>query len=71
MFIAVSLDCLPDRDAILKNIDDTLRDMKTSTPVTEGRPVYYPGENMLRTRAENMELGISVDETVWKKVLEL
>ncbi len=71
VFIAVSLDCLPDRDAILKNIDDTLRDMKTSTPVTEGRPVYYPGENMLRTRAENMELGIPVDETVWKKVLEL
>lgn len=71
VFIAISLDSFPDKDVLLKNIDDTLNDMKTSTPVTEGRPVYYPGENMMRTRKENMELGIPVDEGIWQKVLDM
>ena len=47
------------------------RYMKTSAPVAEGRPVYYPGENMMRTRKESMEQGILVDESVWQKVLEM
>lgn len=71
VFIAVSLDSFADKETLLKNIDDTLEDMKTSTPVTEGRSVYYPGENMMRTRKENMELGIPVDEGIWQKVLEM
>jgi len=71
VFVAVSLDSFADKESLLKQIDDTLEDMKTSTPVTEGRPVYYPGENMMRTRKENMELGIPVDEEIWQKVLEM
>jgi 3-dehydro-L-gulonate 2-dehydrogenase len=71
IFMAISLDQFADKETLLKNIDDTLEDIKTSTPVTEGRPVYYPGENMMRTRKENMELGIPVDEGIWQKVLEM
>lgn len=71
VFVAVSLDSFADKESLLKQIDDTLKDMKTSIPVTEGRPVYYPGENMMRTRKENMELGIPVDEEIWQKVLEM
>lgn len=71
VFMAVSLDSFGDKETLLKNIDDTLEDMKTSTPVTEGRSVYYPGENMMRTRKENMELGIPVDGEIWQKVLEM
>lgn len=71
VFIAVNLDAFPDKESILKNIDDTLADMKTSTPVAEGRPVYYPGENMMRVRKENMEKGIPVDEGIWQEVLDM
>lgn len=71
VFIAISLDSFADKETLLKNIDDTLEDMKTSTPVAEGRLVYYPGENMMRTRKENMELGIPVDEGIWQNVLEM
>ena len=71
VFIAIDLDSLPDKEELMKRIDDTLQDMKTSTPVTEDRPVYFPGENMMRTRAENMEKGIPVDEGIWQKVLEM
>jgi 3-dehydro-L-gulonate 2-dehydrogenase len=47
------------------------QDMKTSAPVSADRPVYYPGENMMRTREENMRQGIPVDEAIWGKVLAM
>ncbi|HHY53460.1 MAG TPA: 2,3-diketo-L-gulonate reductase, partial [Clostridiales bacterium] len=33
--------------------------------------VRYPGQNMLRIRKENTELGIPVNEKVWNKILSL
>ncbi len=30
-----------DKEALMKHIDETLRDMKTSLPVSENHPVYY------------------------------
>lgn len=71
VFLAISMDALPDKDALMEQIDKTLEDMKTSAPVTEGRDVYFPGENMMRTRKENMELGIPVDEGIWQSVLDM
>lgn len=71
IFIAISLDKFSDQEILLRNIRDTLEDMKTSSPVEEGKPVYYPGENMMKTRKENMKLGIPVDENIWKQVLEM
>lgn len=71
VFIAISLDGFGDKDILLQNIRDTLEDLKTSTPVKEDQPVYYPGENMMKTRKESMEQGILVDEGIWQKVLEL
>lgn len=71
VFIAISLDALPDKEELLCEIGETLKDLKASLPVSEDRPVYFPGENMMRTRAKNMELGIPVDEGIWNRVLEM
>lgn len=71
VFIAISLDQLGDGEELKKNIRETLEDMKTSAPVNPKRPVYYPGENMMRTRKESMEKGVLVDEGIWAKVLEM
>ena len=71
VFMAISLDAFADKETLMKHIDETLRDMKTSLPVSENHPVYYPGENMMRVRKENMELGIPVDEEIWQKVLDM
>lgn len=71
VFMAISLDAFADKETLMKHIDETLRDMKTSLPVSEDHPVYYPGENMMRVRKENMELGIPVDEGIWQKVLDM
>jgi len=71
VFMAISLDAFEDKEVLMKHIDETLCDMKTSLPVSEDHPVYYPGENMMRVRKENMELGIPVDEGIWQKVLNM
>ena len=71
VFMAISLDAFEDKEVLMKHIDETLCDMKTSLPVSEDHPVYYPGENMMRVRKENMELGIPVDEEIWQKVLDM
>jgi len=35
------------------------------------KDIYYPGERMMKTRRENMEKGIPVDETIWQTILDL
>ncbi len=54
-----------------KFLDETITQLKSSVPVKENGEIYYPGENSLKTRKENMELGIPVDDGVWAKVKEL
>lgn len=43
--------------------------VQSSAPVEQGRAVRYPGEQTLKTRMENMELGVPVDEEVWRQLL--
>ena len=62
---------LPDGADFAKRVKDTLEDMQSSQPVDSARPVYYPGLNMMRTRQENLEKGIPVEESVWETVLKL
>lgn len=71
IFMAVSLDSFPDQEQLRKQIDDSLQDLQNSVPIGEGQGVYFPGQNMRKTREENRKNGIPVDETVWKSVLEL
>jgi LDH2 family malate/lactate/ureidoglycolate dehydrogenase len=40
-------------------------------PAPDGSPGRYPGEGVLRVRAENQRLGIPVDEAVWNDIKRL
>ncbi|MGN0972624.1 MAG: Ldh family oxidoreductase, partial [Aristaeellaceae bacterium] len=71
VFIAIDVASMPDGEAFARRLKDTLADMQTSTPVDPDRPVYYPGQNMMRTRLDNMHNGIPVEESVWEGVLKL
>lgn len=71
VFLCISLDNLPDKDAIAASIAETLETMDTSAPVHEGRPVHFPGEHMAQVRKDNLENGIPVEEAIWQQVLEL
>jgi len=71
VFVAIDLGRLPDGADFAKRVKDTLEDMQSSQPVDSARPVYYPGLNMMRTRQENLEKDIPVEESVWETVLKL
>ncbi|GEO06329.1 2,3-diketo-L-gulonate reductase [Adhaeribacter aerolatus] len=45
--------------------------IKSSTPVSPGSAILYPGENTWRTRQENINLGVPVDPVTWEKVLQM
>jgi 3-dehydro-L-gulonate 2-dehydrogenase len=71
VFMAISLENLPDRAAIESKIESTLDDLHATTPIDGNYPVRFPGEGMKKTREENLEKGIPVDEAIWKKVCSM
>ncbi len=71
VFIAIDVQHMPDGEDFARRVRATLDDLQTSTPVEEGRPPHFPGQNMMRTRKDNMENGIPVEESVWEGVLKL
>jgi len=52
-------------------IEEIISYTKTSRPEHEGGSIYYPGENMLRTKEKSLKEGVLVDEGIWGKVLGL
>jgi 3-dehydro-L-gulonate 2-dehydrogenase len=46
-------------------------DLHGSKPIDAANGVRYPGEGVLRTRAENDRLGIPVDDPIWQQILAL
>ena len=53
-------------DAIAEGM---IANLHAAEPVEAGKTVRYPGEKTLRVRRENMELGVPVDEELWKQLL--
>lgn len=59
-------------DAFLEQaVNEVLADVKASVRVDEGREVRYPGENVLRIRAEHLRNGILVQESIWHRIKAL
>lgn len=52
-------------------VNQVLEDIKESTPIKPGGKIFYPGEIELKTRKENLKLGIPVLEEVWNKIENL
>jgi 3-dehydro-L-gulonate 2-dehydrogenase len=52
-------------------INETIQQIKLSQKAEGVNEIYYPGEQSLKTRKENIEMGIPVDDGVWVKVKEL
>ena len=71
IFIAIDPYKFNSREFVEQAIESTIHQLKSSLPDQEGGTLFYPGEQSLKTRQENRELGIPVDETVWTRVQEL
>lgn len=52
-------------------LTETITQIKSSVPAKENNEIFYPGEQSLKIRNENMESGIPVDDGVWAIVKEL
>ncbi len=57
-----------DSDAIIDNI---LEYNRSSDKIHQGANIYYPGEQTLIRRKENLKNGIPVDYDYWQEILEM
>ena len=71
VFIAIDPLKINTSEYIDQLIEDTIHQIKSADPVFENGKIYYPGEQSLKTRNENLELGIPVDDGVWERVKKL
>ena len=73
MFLALNPEALgpaPGRPLDLAQIvDEIVASLHGCKPVEEGRQVRYPGEQTLRTREQNMRLGLPIEPVVWAEIL--
>ncbi len=71
VFIAIDISKLHNFKSIASTIDQILEDYKQSIPETKGKGIRYPGENILKIRAENLEQGIPVYKSTWEDIQKL
>lgn len=66
--IAIDAKKIAGDDFLSKAVNEVLEDIKNSEKVKEDGEISYPGERTLKTRIENLEKGIPVDEGIWNKI---
>jgi len=71
VFIAIDPRKINTQEFIDQALNETVEQLKSSVSATENGEIFYPGEQSLKTRYENMALGIPVDDGIWAKVKEL
>jgi 3-dehydro-L-gulonate 2-dehydrogenase len=71
VFIAIDPQKMNTQEFIDDTLSATIAQLKSAVPAKEDGEIFYPGEQSLRTRKENLRQGIPVDEPVWAKVKEL
>jgi 3-dehydro-L-gulonate 2-dehydrogenase len=71
IFIAINPLKINTQDFIDNALSETITQIKSSVPAKEGGEIFFPGEQSVKTRKENTELGIPVDDVVWAKVKAL
>jgi len=71
VFIAIDLKNLQNFPSIEKTINGIIYDLKQSIPENKGAEIRYPGEQVEKTRKENLEKGIPVNKKVWEEIREL
>lgn len=71
VFIAIDPLKINTQEFIDQALSETVEQLKSAVPANENGKIFYPGEQSLKTRLENMEMGIPVDEGIWKRVKEM
>jgi 3-dehydro-L-gulonate 2-dehydrogenase len=69
MFLAINQQAFGPEAALVEIADAVIASLHRTKPVEEGKPARYPGEQTLRLREENRELGLPVEPEVWAEIL--
>lgn len=70
VFIAIDLSKLNNYSLISQTLNGIIADYKSALPA-DGKSIRYPGEGVVKTRNENLENGIPVNEKVWTEIQTL
>jgi len=71
VFIAIEPRKIDSKERIERVIAETVQQVKSAERADDKDEIFYPGEQSLKKRKENRELGIPVDDRIWEKVKEL
>jgi 3-dehydro-L-gulonate 2-dehydrogenase len=71
VYIAIDIAKLGNFKSIASAIDQIIENYKQSVPEKEGKSIRYPGENILKIRAENIAQGIPVYRSTWEEIQKL
>lgn len=71
IYICIAPEVLDDKSYQQMIIDEIIAFTHNVEPVSPGDKIYYPGERSFQTRIKNLEEGLFVDESIWKKIITL
>jgi 3-dehydro-L-gulonate 2-dehydrogenase len=71
MFVTMNPEAFGPSPRAAEIADDVVASLHAAKPVKEGGAVRYPGEQVLRVRAENDALGLPVEPATWEKILAM
>ena len=71
IFIAIHIKMLKNFPVIDNSINQIIEDLHKSNPEDNSVKIRYPGENVLKTRKENLENGIPVSKDAWEKLTRI
>jgi len=71
MFLAMNSEAFGPEPRVAEIADAIVDSLHNTKPAQAGKRVRYPGEETLRIRAENRELGLPVEPAVWAEILAM
>jgi 3-dehydro-L-gulonate 2-dehydrogenase len=71
MFIAIHPAALGDAARMDQIANDVIESIHACSPADPAKPVRYPGEQVLRIRAENRAHGLPIEEAIWRSIAEM
>ena len=71
MFLAIDPARFSTAEELDRMADDIIGNLHGIAPLNSSEPLRYPGEHTLRTREENLRLGVPADPEVWAQINSL
>lgn len=71
IFICIDPNRFGDRELQEKLLNEIIDYTHNVDPIKPGEHTYYPGERTIQKRAENLKKGITVSDSIWKKIADL